>query len=153
MQQIPRLDRHALHLNRYTDSYDPEVSMTGNRAAREILKAHRSDFRDIPNRAVTDQTDSAQSCEGRCHHLTTVRGVVGMWADFLKSHERRFRRVGNSFIETDKHAPVGGCFCHCLDMSGNGVTDSSSKFGKQTADLVRCEPFAARPYSQQFHGI
>src|SRR6476660_8287331 len=99
-------------------------------AARKIFKLHCSYFWDVAHCAVSQEANGPEASENSRHHLSTMCGILAIWADFLKRHNRRLGRLGNSVVEAQKLAPVDWACGHGFDLRSNGIADHSPKLRK-----------------------
>src|SRR5712671_3825645 len=100
VQQVTRTDAHTGDRHFTSDIHADGVAMGDDKPGAEVLEAaKRTDFPDIAQATVCEDTNGSKSLHSRRHNLTSMAGVKAVRADILHDHNGWFRGVRQQFIQ------------------------------------------------------
>src|SRR5260370_18883204 len=100
VQQVTHTDAHTGDCHFTSDVHADRVAMGDDKPGAEVLEAaERTDFPDIAQATVCEDTNGSKSLHARRHNLTGMTGVKAIRADILHDHNGWFRGVRQQFIQ------------------------------------------------------
>src|SRR6266446_3801124 len=100
VQQVTRTDAHTGDRHFTSNVHTDGVTMGDDKPGTEVLEAaEHTDFPDIAQATVCEDTNGSKSLHTRRHNLTGMAGVKAIRADILHDHNGWFRGVRQQFIQ------------------------------------------------------
>src|SRR5947209_20317336 len=153
MQQVTPTDAHTGDRHFTSNVHADGVTMRDDKPGTEVLEAaKRTDFPDIAQAPVCEDTNGSKSLHARRHNLTGMAGVKAIRADILHDHNGWFRRVRQQFIqplEADTLASLGGA----INGAGDSIANSRRQLREDPQDIVADVPCNMRMNPGGFDGI
>src|SRR5205807_10167271 len=138
--QVTRTDAHTGDRHFTSNIHAGGVAMRDDKPGTEVLEAaKRTDFPDIAQATVCEDTNGSKSLHARRHNLTGMAGVEAVRADILHGHNGWFRSVRQQFIQSlkaDTLASLGGA----INGAGDSIANSGRQFWEDAADIVAHVP-------------
>src|SRR5947209_11036743 len=153
VQQIASTDAHTGDRHLITNAHADGIAVGDDQPGTEVLKvAKGTDFLDITQAAICEDTNGSNALHHRRHHLTTMTAVQAICADILHDHNRWFRGVRQQFVQplkADALASLGGT----IYRAGDGIADSGRQFWEDAANIIAHVPCNTRTHLERFDGV